>query len=339
MMENLPFISIIIPVYNASCLLEKCLKSLKNQEYPKEKLEILVIDDNSTDDSVDISKRYGARVFKNGQHNIERGKSIGLEHARYDFVLLLDADNIMVFKDTIRSLVEPLLKYNVVGSYPVYFDYNGYMSMADRYCALFGINDPMSFYTGRRDRLMLTEKKWTLGGNIKEDNDRYCIVDFGGQGDVPTLGSIGFLARKAVLMQTPWKPYFYHIDSCYDLIQQGCSKFAMVKISIRHFHSSSTKELLGKLKRNIDLFFKLRKHRRYEWALEDSRRFLKAVMLMVTVVQPTFDALKGYGKIRDRAWLIHPFISFSTIVIYTYVVIYFKIASLIRKITSLIGGN
>ena len=49
MPDNKKKISVIIPAYNIEDLLEKCVASVAGQDYPKELLEIIVVDDGSTD--------------------------------------------------------------------------------------------------------------------------------------------------------------------------------------------------------------------------------------------------------------------------------------------------
>ena len=51
-----PLITVIVPIYNVENYLKKCLNSIINQQYKK--LEILLIDDGSTDDSLNILKKY-----------------------------------------------------------------------------------------------------------------------------------------------------------------------------------------------------------------------------------------------------------------------------------------
>ena len=51
-------VTVIIPVHNVEQYLERCLDSLIEQDYDKKKMEIFVIDDGSTDRSVDIVKKY-----------------------------------------------------------------------------------------------------------------------------------------------------------------------------------------------------------------------------------------------------------------------------------------
>ena len=57
-MENLPTVSIIILNYNSGSYLKKCIESLLRLEYPKLKIEIIVADNNSTDNSLDTIQKY-----------------------------------------------------------------------------------------------------------------------------------------------------------------------------------------------------------------------------------------------------------------------------------------
>lgn len=57
-------ISIIMPTFNAERTLEKSLTSIVNQTLPRECIEILVIDGGSTDQTVKIAERFGAKILK-----------------------------------------------------------------------------------------------------------------------------------------------------------------------------------------------------------------------------------------------------------------------------------
>ena len=47
-------ISIIVPCYNAKTTIEKCVRSLLDQDFPKENYEIIIVDDASTDNCLDL---------------------------------------------------------------------------------------------------------------------------------------------------------------------------------------------------------------------------------------------------------------------------------------------
>ena len=55
-------VSIIIPTKNNVDILEKCLGSVKNLDYPKDKYEVIVVDGHSTDNTVEIAQKYGCKI-------------------------------------------------------------------------------------------------------------------------------------------------------------------------------------------------------------------------------------------------------------------------------------
>ena len=58
-----PSVTFIIPVLNAAGILENCLQSIRRQDYPLEKIEIILADGGSTDGTPEIGKKYGAVVI------------------------------------------------------------------------------------------------------------------------------------------------------------------------------------------------------------------------------------------------------------------------------------
>lgn len=89
---NYPFVSIIIPVRNEALILSRCLKSLKNLDYPEERLEIIVADGLSEDNTAEIASRYGARVVKNERRIVSSGRNAGFRESKGDIIAFTDAD-------------------------------------------------------------------------------------------------------------------------------------------------------------------------------------------------------------------------------------------------------
>ncbi len=56
--NNLPFISVIVPCLNEERFISKCLDSILKQDYPKERLEVLIVDGMSKDRTREIVKQY-----------------------------------------------------------------------------------------------------------------------------------------------------------------------------------------------------------------------------------------------------------------------------------------
>ena len=87
-------ISIIVPIYNASKYLNKCIDSLVNQT--KKELEFILVNDGSTDDSESIIKNYkDARIkyFKRSNHGIGNTRNFGINKSTGKYIMFLDSDD------------------------------------------------------------------------------------------------------------------------------------------------------------------------------------------------------------------------------------------------------
>ena len=86
---RLPLISIVVTTRNNHATLEACLSSIKQQTYPN--VELVIIDNNSTDDTKDIAKRYTNKVFNRGPERSTQ-RNFGVQKARGEYVLIIDSD-------------------------------------------------------------------------------------------------------------------------------------------------------------------------------------------------------------------------------------------------------
>lgn len=89
-------ISVIITIYNREKFLEECLLSLKNQTYKN--FEAIMIDDGSTDNSLEIAKRYQEedsrfKLIASEHVGFPEAKNIGLRNVSGDFIIFLDSDD------------------------------------------------------------------------------------------------------------------------------------------------------------------------------------------------------------------------------------------------------
>ena len=94
-LTSLPKISIIIPAKNEEKLIRNCLSSLQALDYPKEKLEIIVVDGLSTDHTMDVAREMGAIVLRNGKQTVSPGRNLGFENAKGELIAFTDADCIV----------------------------------------------------------------------------------------------------------------------------------------------------------------------------------------------------------------------------------------------------
>jgi len=88
-----PKISVIIPAYNSESSIERCVSSLKSQNFPKEKYEIIVVDDGSKDNTVQLAKNAGADIVVSAAHNSSgKARNIGVKHANGKILAFIDSD-------------------------------------------------------------------------------------------------------------------------------------------------------------------------------------------------------------------------------------------------------
>lgn len=93
--SDVPFISVVIPARNAEQLLQNCLESLNNLDYPKERFEVIIADGLSDDNTRIIAEEYGARVIANPGRTVVAGRNVGFETAKGELVAFSDADCVM----------------------------------------------------------------------------------------------------------------------------------------------------------------------------------------------------------------------------------------------------
>jgi cellulose synthase/poly-beta-1,6-N-acetylglucosamine synthase-like glycosyltransferase len=90
-----PLISIVIPVRNAASLIGKCLESLTKLDYPKDKIEVIIADGESIDNTRSIAESYGAKVINNPGLRVVAGRNIGFAESKGELIAFSDADCIM----------------------------------------------------------------------------------------------------------------------------------------------------------------------------------------------------------------------------------------------------
>ncbi len=141
--QKLPFVSVILPVYNAESTVSTAIKALLQQDYPSEKMEIIVVDDGSSDRSRGIVSRYPVKLVC---HDYNKGVSAaintGARNAIGEILMTTDADD-RVCESWVRNLVEGYEDSDVgtvVGSSHVEYDVKNWRqrTIAQLYVCAYG---------------------------------------------------------------------------------------------------------------------------------------------------------------------------------------------------------
>lgn len=114
-----PFVSVIVPAYNAHATLPLCLAALSQQDYPPHRTEIIVIDDGSQDDTAAIAQAADVRVISQPNAGPAAARNAGAAVAQGELLLFTDADCAPV-PGWISALVAPFADGRIAGAKGAY---------------------------------------------------------------------------------------------------------------------------------------------------------------------------------------------------------------------------
>lgn len=299
-----PSVSFIIPTFNSQEYLKDCLESIIKQDYPKGEYEILVVDGNSTDNTRQIAAEYKVRVIHNSQKDPETAKSLGIQNAKGEIIVLLDSDNEIIKKDWLSKMVKPLLvDPQLFGVESFYFPKKG-ESIFNTYSMIAHIADPFSR---------------CLAGRLKEQKKEGYIEYTVPKGSIYPLGANGFLWNRRIIEEIGlYKPKFEESNFAYFVMERGYRKFARVPdYGIYHQHISSIFDYIQKRLKIGNKYLNRKDEGKKTW-LEgvNPLKFFMCIIYCSTFVCPLIEGSYNFIKTGQKAWLLHPFMSFVSVATY-----------------------
>lgn len=129
-------VSLIVPVYNVEKYLPSCIESIMAQSY--ENLEIILVDDGSTDSSGDICDKYSKidnriKVIHKENQGVSAARNRGLQNSNGHYIGFIDSDD-YIEKDMIKTLVGNIKKYNSnisICGYKIFYDNTEKIKLSD----------------------------------------------------------------------------------------------------------------------------------------------------------------------------------------------------------------
>jgi len=289
-------LSLVIPAKDKNDpKLNELLLSIKAQDFPKEEMEVLVITEGTS----------------------ESAKAIGIRKAKGEVIGILASDNELVDKNTLWNGYTYASEHGA--SYPAFYYLSSKDDVLNRYFALIGGNDPLSYYMGK--------------------NDKFSYFGIGKLCQRPTLGDNGFFIKKSLIEQTDLDNY-YHIDNAVEATENCDTKVFTHKIW--HKTGGNIFKFFAKRYR-YGLQHAFNKNRR--WHLVDFSkpidvwRLVCFIVMSLTVIQPMSLSIRGYLKIRDKAWFLHPIVCLMTLGTYSLLILNLGIRTISQKLQSLFAPS
>ena len=284
-----------MPTLNAGALLENCLASVAAQNYPRPRVQILLADAFSKDDTRAIAARHGATVLDDTGANMEEGKRLALAHATGDYIVFIDADNEFSHPDYLELAVRGLERHPQALGVESYYLPSPKMSGFCRYItARLHISDVLSWLMSRNPRLVARDgevERWTL---------------LNGSCSYP-LGANGFVFRRADLESVRNEEQFQDTHIPLSLMQRGQREWLRIRgRGVHHYYVQSLWGYVKKRRRAIAHYFRVRDQTPVNWMKEKPPvPIWLAGVYCLTFVGPLWHAFRGLARDRDPAWLWH----------------------------------
>lgn len=305
--KGLPVVSFILLTYNGGSGVRDILNSIKRQSYPKKLIDVVVVDDGSTDDSVKITREYRSRVFVRPGGGSYTNWVFGLHKTKGDFVYYVEQDMELRGTDFIQKMLKPLLREpDLMASftregYPVKNQpwISRYLSYHPSQC------DPLyEFITPPLEKTFVKRKKG------------YVICKFT-VANLPPFARMFY--RIEYLKKTPnWKvdQYFDH-DFMTQCIKSSYNLFAYVPAAgLYHHHASSLGHLLSKRVRNLRMhYFPYNNETEYKWInVNNKKDILKMIFWIIYAnmfLPATIRGFLRFLKYKDPVLLMEPIVTIA----------------------------
>lgn len=110
-------LSYIVSVYNVEAYLDKCLRSLYNQSLELADFEVVIINDGSSDSSIEIIEKYrtlyqNITLIEQENQGLSVARNNGINHAKGDYILCVDSDDFLI-QDSISNLLQKAIDLNL----------------------------------------------------------------------------------------------------------------------------------------------------------------------------------------------------------------------------------
>lgn len=309
-MTSNPVISIITPALDSEKTMDFFFQELKKQTYGKNKMEIIVIDGGSRDETVRISIKNGATVIYNPSILAEPGIYLGMKKAHGDLLMILATDNYYNDIMAIEKIVRVFGDKSIYAAFPKH-DSEAYFSLFAKYINTF--TDPFNhFIYGEAANARTFRNIY----KTLEHNNIYDIYDFSSNNISPILAfAQGFTIRKDYSRTSRDK--YDDIKPIISLTESG-KKIAYVhSISLFHNTIKDYKQFIRKTR-----WATMNAIRNKNYGIAYRKKYLTFIQKIkmniwpiysLSLILPVIRSVIGLLQDKEGIWVFHPVICFLSI--------------------------
>lgn len=315
-------LSVVTPTLNNEKDIRNFISSIRKQNFPKDNYEIVISDGGSTDKTMQIARKLGARVIKNPHVFADPGVSLGITAAKGEILIVLACDNIFEDKNAFNKIIKVFENREIIAAFPVHSSAKN-DSIFTKYINTF--TDPFNHFVygyAANGRTFKNIYKTLIS------NDVFDLYDFSSHSDKPLIAvAQGFSVRAGFTRSR--KSKFDDVLPVIELVKQK-KKIAFihsVKLyhhtvrDLRHFSNKQIWATINALqKKNYGI-----SHRLNYLSPDQKRRFRLWPLYSLTIFPPFINGF--YHLIRDREimWIFHPFLCIISAYASIYGAIFFTI--------------
>ncbi len=292
--------SIVMATLNSGRTIEKALAAIREQNYPQDLVEIMVIDGGSTDQTLNIAGRYNCKILANPKVEPVSAKLLGLREATGDYLMHVDSDEVLVSKEALSKRAEIFERNKDV----MMIFSSGYLSpqgvpFVARYINEFGDPFSMFYYRLSKDERFFIPRLKTQLTVVKEEKN-YLLFGINPRDPQPIFENAAcanairlkfFIENFPDLCNIPGGPvhFFYHM-------QKLTGIFAVTKNDgVLHFSADHWRGFLGKIK----------------WRVRNNVYFSKGFGTSGFVGRIQFDSVAG--RLKKYLYIPYTFLIFPVL--------------------------
>ncbi len=304
--HTFPLISIITPTLNSANDLPSLIQSVRRQNYPSSRIEMVIADGGSTDKTLEIAKKNKLTIVHNKYVFAEPGIYLGMKKSKGDLLMILASDNIFHDKNAFLKIVKTFSKQDVFAAFPKH-DSLPSDTLFTKYINTF--TDPINHFIYGHAANARTFKKIYKTTNT---NNSFEIYDYASSKTVPILGlAQGFTVRKEFCKIR--KNMYDDITPVRDIYLNY--KIAYIySLSLYHHTIRSTEHYFRKQRwftmmaikdKRIGIVKRVKYFTLFQWF-----KFFIFPFYAWSIIFPIIRSIYGFVEDGEPMWFFHPVISF-----------------------------